>query len=262
MKKVNTLIVEDDSLFTSMLENMLGELVGKIHKAKSSIDAREILNKVKPNSIFLDNWLPGVNGIQLIQEFKQLSPDCYIIVMSSFSDVTEIAECIQNGADDILSKDNFGTKELNTVLDKLKKSKKSFDWTWLIPDVFKSLPSINNHIARLEDDEIFSFHLKWILGNAKENIVNSFTTSKEFLSFYSSQSPDILFLDFHLPDGKGDELLSQVKLKMPNTKVIMISSQEEIDVAIDLKRKGAISYISKNKNWREQLSVVMTELVI
>lgn len=262
MKKINTIIVEDDEIFTAILSKALGSLTGEIHTAKSSIEARNLLTEVKPNIIFLDNQLPGVNGLDLIQEFKQLAPDCYFIMMSSFKDVNEIATCIQNGADDILSKSSFELSELNKVLDKLKKSKKSFNWNWFIPDAFRSLPSINNHIAILEDDEIFSFHLKWILNNAQENVVNSFITSKEFFSFYESHSPDIIFLDYFLPDGTGNDLIKQIKLKMPKTKVVMISSQEEIDVAIDLKRNGAVSYISKNKNWREQLSNVLTELSI
>ncbi len=262
MKKINTLIVEDDSIFTAKLEKMLGSMAGNIHKAKSSFGARDKVMEIKPNVIFLDNWIPGVNGNQLIQEFKQLLPDVYIIIMSTFSDVSEIAESIQLGADDIISKQNFGIEELNKVLNKLNSSKKSFDWNWFIPEVFKTIPSVFNHIAILEDDEIFSFHLKWILNNTKENLVNSFTTSKEFFSFYETESPDVIFLDYYLPDATGNDLIKQIKLKMPKTKVVMISSQEEINVVIDLKRNGADSYISKNKNWREQLDYVLTELAI
>ncbi len=262
MKKVNTLVVEDDSIFAARLESMLGDIVGKIHRAKSSLDARDLVKSVKPSIIFMDNWLPGLNGSQLIQEFKQLLPDVYIVMMSTFSDVNEIAECIQNGADDILSKENFDSRSLDTVLTKLKKNKKSFDWGWLIPDVFKALPSAHNHIAILEDDELFSFHLKWKLSSAKENIVNSFGTKKEFFDFYTSKFPDILFLDYYLPDGVGKELIKEVKAKMPKTKIIIISSQEDIDVAIDMKRKGADSYISKSKNWQEQVANAMEELLV
>jgi DNA-binding NarL/FixJ family response regulator len=262
MKNINTLIVEDDSIFSEILVDMLGGLAGKIHHSASSVAAREKVMTVKPNIIFLDNGLPGLNGGQLIQEFKELIPDCYIVMMSSFSNVGEIAKCIQFGADDFISKEKFGPNELDKVLQKISKNKSSFDWGWLIPDIFKTQPSKNNHLAILEDDEIFTFHLKWILDKTHKNVVNSFVSSKKFFDFYQTKYPDIIFLDYFLPNCTGDELILAIQEKMPETKIVMISSQEDVSTAINLKRKGVYNYISKNKNWREQLSAVMTGLII
>ena len=67
------------------------------------------------------------------------------------------------------------------------------------------------------------------------------------------EHPDIVTLDFRLPDMRGDALLEKVRSINEHIAVIMISEQEEIETAVELLRKGAYDYLVKNDEIRDRL---------
>lgn len=51
----------------------------------------------------------------------------------------------------------------------------------------------------------------------------------------------------------GDELLKQIRENSPDTKVIIISGQEDVKVALDLLKKGANEYIVKDEDTKDRI---------
>src|SRR5690606_6516575 len=49
---------------------------------------------------------------------------------------------------------------------------------------------------------------------------------KDGLQFLRQQKPDVLFLDIHLPDGSGLDILPQIKADYPDLPVISISAYD------------------------------------
>lgn len=89
--------------------------------------------------------------------------------------------------------------------------------------------------------------------------VKKFGSAKEVLA-RMHEKPDIITLDYSLPDATGDQLLKQIREVSPDTKVIMISGQEDIRVAIDLFKKGAHDYIVKDSDAQEKLWMAIQNL--
>src|SRR6476659_11193896 len=89
----------------------------------------------------------------------------------------------------------------------------------------------------VEDDAVYSSVLAHFLSLNPDFAVKKFSSAKEFLSCIH-EMPDIVTLDYSLPDSTGDRLLTQVKELSPETKVIMISGKENIKNAVDLFKKG------------------------
>lgn len=65
--------------------------------------------------------------------------------------------------------------------------------------------------------------------------------------------PDIIILDYWLTEGEEDnpimnglDVLEKIKEHSPNSKVIMLSSQNEISIAVDCLKKGASDYLNKD----------------
>ncbi len=67
-----------------------------------------------------------------------------------------------------------------------------------------------------------------------------------------SHSPDIIILDYHL-DGidenamNGLETLNKIKINNPNIPVVMLSSQDKIDVAVSCMHHKAFDYVVKSE---------------
>jgi DNA-binding NtrC family response regulator len=82
--------------------------------------------------------------------------------------------------------------------------------------------------------------------------VVKFTSAKEIIANLHLQ-PDVITLDYSLPDMNGDEVLKRIKTELPNTAVVVISGQENISTAINLLKKGAYDYIVKDEETKDRL---------
>lgn len=74
------------------------------------------------------------------------------------------------------------------------------------------------------------------------------------------EHPDVITLDYTLPDMTGYEVLTEIQKKSPKTHVIVISAQESINTAIELMKNGAYDYIMKAPDTREKLTNVIKNI--
>ena len=104
----------------------------------------------------------------------------------------------------------------------------------------------------VEDDEWYNRLLVHTLSLNPDYEIQSFTTGKDCLANLHQQ-PDIITLDYRLPDMKGLEVLKQIKEINEDIQIILISEQDDIEVVVTLLRHGAYDYIVKSKDIRERL---------
>ena len=104
----------------------------------------------------------------------------------------------------------------------------------------------------VEDDEWYNRLLVHTLSLNPDYEIQSFTTGKDCLdNLY--QEPDIITLDYRLPDTKGLEVLKQIKEINEDIQIILISEQVDIDVVVTLLKLGAYDYIVKSRDIKERL---------
>ena len=99
--------------------------------------------------------------------------------------------------------------------------------------------------ALIIDDEIdICYLLSGILRNKniQPNYVNTIGDAMPALKMHH---PELVFLDNHLPDGMGVDLVKDIKLMLPDAKLVMITAY---DTASDRSRamdEGVDFFISK-----------------
>ncbi|MFW6309669.1 MAG: sigma-54-dependent transcriptional regulator [Prolixibacteraceae bacterium] len=104
----------------------------------------------------------------------------------------------------------------------------------------------------VEDNEWYNRLLVHNLSLNPDYDVESYTTGKDCLkNLY--KSPDVITLDYRLPDAKGLDILKRIKAENEDIQVILISEQDDIEVVVDLLKYGAYDYIVKSDNIRERL---------
>lgn len=104
----------------------------------------------------------------------------------------------------------------------------------------------------VEDSEWYNKLLVHTLSLNPDNEIESFLTGRDFLSKLH-ESPDIVTLDYRLPDMSGMELLKLIRQENSDIKVILISEQEDIDTAVNLLKLGAYDYITKSDDIKDRL---------
>ena len=107
-------------------------------------------------------------------------------------------------------------------------------------------------IFLIEDDAFSGEALKYHLKLNPDFDVHLFKTGKECLTNLYLK-PDIICLDFGLPDTTGDKLMAKIQETNNKIPIIIISGQEEIEVAVSFLKAGAKDYIVKSEHTKDLL---------
>ncbi|GCD78210.1 acetoacetate metabolism regulatory protein AtoC [Thermaurantimonas aggregans] len=107
-------------------------------------------------------------------------------------------------------------------------------------------------IFLVEDDEFYGKLLKHHLSLNPDYEVELFTSGRELLeNLY--KKPNVISLDYTLPDMSGANVLRDIKKQYPEIPVIIVSGQEDITTAVTLLKEGAYDYIVKDKDTKERI---------
>lgn len=112
------------------------------------------------------------------------------------------------------------------------------------------------HPVLLVDDEeswLTSFSL---LLRRKVGFTNILTCTDptKVMSMLARQAVSIVVLDFTMPRMSGEELLARIKSEYPETPVILLTGQDQLETAIACMKKGAFDYFVKSFDMSRILS--------
>lgn len=104
---IRLLIIDDHEMVREGLKAMLAkehdfEIVGDAANAEQ---AYELIARLHPDVILLDIRLPGVSGIEVCRTVTERYPETAVIILTTFTDETLVAQCIQAGARGFIVKD-------------------------------------------------------------------------------------------------------------------------------------------------------------
>ena len=104
MNKANVWIVDDDRSIRWVLEKAMqaeGITVRAFEDGNSVIDE---LENSRPDVLVSDIRMPGIDGLQLMSEIKQIAPKLPIIIMTAYSDLDSAVSVYEGGAFEYLPK--------------------------------------------------------------------------------------------------------------------------------------------------------------
>jgi len=112
----------------------------------------------------------------------------------------------------------------------------------------------------IEDDLIFGKVIQRTLEAESPNYeVQVFPSGQAFLDNLHL-NPDIVSIDYSLPDMNGLDILQRVKQYNQDISTVILSGQEKVEVVVEAYNNGAQQYIIKDENALVQLNRVIKNL--
>jgi len=119
-------------------------------------------------------------------------------------------------------------------------------------------------IFLVDDDALFLKSLEIDFLESADFIIETYVTGEQCMD-YLIHTPDVIILDYML-DGvdktamNGIETLDKIKAFNPDIPVVMLSSQDKIDVAIDCMHHRAFDYVVKSETAFMRLQKIITTI--
>jgi two-component system, NarL family, nitrate/nitrite response regulator NarL len=114
---IRLLVVDDHTLFRRGLIALLAQYpqVQVIGEAADAGEARRATAALQPDLVLLDNHLPGVRGIDVLQELKATAPGARVLMLTVSEDENDLSTALKNGAQGYVLKTIDGPALLDAI---------------------------------------------------------------------------------------------------------------------------------------------------
>lgn len=98
------LVVDDEEGIRETLSEILKDEGYQVVTASTGEEAINIFKKESPDLVFLDVWLPGIDGIKTFEEIRNINKDVPVIVISGHGTIELAVKAMKMGASDFIEK--------------------------------------------------------------------------------------------------------------------------------------------------------------
>ncbi len=98
------LIIDDEKNIQVSLASILEDEGFKVYFASTGEDGYEKFLNLRPDLIFLDIWLPGIDGLETMKKILSVDRFQVIIMISGHGNITTAVQAVKDGAYDFLEK--------------------------------------------------------------------------------------------------------------------------------------------------------------
>jgi two-component system, NtrC family, nitrogen regulation response regulator NtrX len=121
--KESLLIVDDEKNLRISLKGILDDEGFSVDCAESGEECLEKVTQKTYDLIFLDVWLPGIDGLEVLEKLKNFHPRPYVIVISGHGSIETAVRATKLGAFDFIEKP-LSSDKIMVVLENALKQKK------------------------------------------------------------------------------------------------------------------------------------------
>ena len=102
--QIQILVVDDESSVRAVLSEVLEEDGFQVEHATSGNNALDIMEEKEFALVITDINMPGISGIELLEEIKEKKPETEVIIITSFASLDTAVTALRLGAYDYLFK--------------------------------------------------------------------------------------------------------------------------------------------------------------
>jgi DNA-binding NarL/FixJ family response regulator len=108
-------------------------------------------------------------------------------------------------------------------------------------------PIVATRTVIIEDEAVFRHMLSTALGRIRGlAVAGAFSEGKEGLAFCLKSKPNLLVVDLFLPGMHGLEIIREVRAKLPETRILVLTGHPDGDLPARLISQGVHGFVDKN----------------
>jgi DNA-binding NtrC family response regulator len=121
MTTSTVLVVDDERTLARAIKAFLVETGYEAEVAHDAESALALLGTLRPDVVFTDVRLPGMNGIELLRKIREFDPAISVVVMTAYGTIEGAVEAVKLGAFDYVKKP-IDLEELRLLADRAREN--------------------------------------------------------------------------------------------------------------------------------------------
>ncbi len=103
-EKKSILIVDDEESIRKTLQGIFEDAGFQVFLAQDGERAIKYVDEISPDLVFLDIWMPGMDGLEVLEIFKNKKKNFPVIMISGHATIATAVKATQEGAFDFIEK--------------------------------------------------------------------------------------------------------------------------------------------------------------
>jgi len=194
------LIVDDEKNYLVVLEALLGPEGYETITVDNAQDALDLIRESDLDLVITDMKMPGMNGMELLDEFKKIKPELPVIMMTAYGTIEMAVEAMKKQAFDYITKP-FKNEELKLTIKKALQNYRLIKENRLLSEALSDRYRYGNIIGKSKPMlEIFDLIGKVAQSKASVLITGPSGTGKELIAkaiHYNSNRKDRPFISIN-----------------------------------------------------------------
>ena len=160
---VSVLVIDDEEIIRVLLAEILAEDGYQVTTAKDGIEGVEKLKQERFDLIISDMVMPGMNGIEVLQEAFKVDPEYSVVMITGYPSVETAVKLVSLGASDYITKP-FNVDLIKVTVAKVLELKRVRGAT-PGPDPSKDSPAVDD-MAGVYSETVFGEMLEREVGRS------------------------------------------------------------------------------------------------
>jgi DNA-binding NarL/FixJ family response regulator len=127
-------------------------------------------------------------------------------------------------------------------------------------DLVKGVPGRGRtratRVLIVEDERLLAEMLADVIAEESDMRVVGVAGTVAEAAALASRQPDVVLMDYRLPDGTGAQATLEIKARWPTARVVMLSAVHDDETVMDSIRAGADGYLTKDRAVDELVAAV------
>ncbi|TGE39677.1 response regulator [Desulfosporosinus fructosivorans] len=91
------LVVDDNNGIRRLMSEFFNQQGFYVREASDGSTALQLVMEEKPTLVLLDLRMPGLGGLEILAEIRDLAPETIVVIMSAYFDAKDLKKAVEEG---------------------------------------------------------------------------------------------------------------------------------------------------------------------
>ena len=234
------LCVDDDAALLEQLKEHFTLQGFIVLTATNGVEACLQIKRWAPKAVILDLHIPHLGGIGTFTRIRAFNPSIPVILVSDAGDALDLVTEAGLNVTGAFAK----PLDLAAISNALSRAGVTVPTALAPPSTAQRSERTRGRILLVDDEPQFRDMLTEYLVGENFEVLEA-ASGEDALPHVTTWRPDMVLLDMMMAGIGGLETLRRIKSMRPDTRVIMVTAVDDLDVARSALAAGAADYVTK-----------------